>query len=541
MNKKIKVAAYCRVSTDMEDQLHSLSAQIKYFTEYISSHEDYTLIEVYYDEGITGTSVKKRDGFNRMIADCEIGKINLILTKEVSRFARNTIDTLSYTRKLKSLGVNILFMNDGIDTRDKDSELRLTIMASLAQEESRKISERVKWGVRRRMENGVVFGRGRIYGYKTVDGKLEIVPEEAEVVKRIFHMYLYENKGTTKIAQELNAEKITTLNGRLWSAPTLLLMLKNEKYAGDLTQWKYYTPDFLEHNQVKNKGDNPDIPLITVENHHEPIVPKEVFEAVNKEIKRRRDVCCDGRKYSGTYWYSSKVICGKCGKPFNLSGGRKDQHRKLRCCNRAFYGKVPVTDANGEVKGCDNKTTNEPALTAGAKYILRQIQISRVEIEEQLLEEIKIIQKSEPKANVKKLQEQIENLKQKKRNAIDLVLDGLISKEDLAEQNSYYDEQISLLTERISTGQNTSAAHKKQLDKIREYIRAVRETGGLDIDNTELYRDLVKNIVVYESKDERILEYYLNCVPFGFRVKYHMQKPNMYQEFAIIIDSCTVI
>ena len=137
------------------------------------------------------------------------------------------------------------------------------------------------------------------------------------------------------------------------------IITQNEKYAGDLTQWKYYTPDFLEHNQVKNRGDNPDIPLITVEDHHEPIVPKEVFEAVNKEIKRRRDICCDGRKYSGTYWYSSKVICGKCGKPFNLSGGRKDQHRKLRCCNRAFYGKIPVTDANGEVKGRDNKTTRQ--------------------------------------------------------------------------------------------------------------------------------------------------------------------------------------
>lgn len=151
---KLKVAAYCRVSTDMEDQLHSLSAQIKYFTEYISGHEDYELIEVYYDEGITGTSVKKRDGFNRMIADCENGIIDLILTKEVSRFARNTIDTLCFTRKLSALGIGVIFMTDGIDTRDKDGELRLTIMASIAQEESRKVSERVKWGIRRKMENG---------------------------------------------------------------------------------------------------------------------------------------------------------------------------------------------------------------------------------------------------------------------------------------------------------------------------------------------------------------------------------------------------
>jgi len=144
MDNKIKVAAYARVSTDMTDQLHSLSAQIKYFTEYISNHENYELIEVYYDEGITGTSVKKRDGFNRMIADCDIGKIDLILTKEVSRFARNTVDTLCFTRKLSALGIGVIFMNDGIDTRDKDGERRLTIMASIAQEESRKVSERVK-------------------------------------------------------------------------------------------------------------------------------------------------------------------------------------------------------------------------------------------------------------------------------------------------------------------------------------------------------------------------------------------------------------
>lgn len=192
------------------------------------------------------------------------------------------------------------------------------------------------------------------------------------------------------------------------------MLLKNEKYTGDLTQWKYYTPDFLEHNQVKNKGDNPEIPLITIENHHAPIVSKEVFDTINKEIKRRREIRCNGRKYSGTYWYISKVVCGKCGKPFTLSGGTTDQHRKLRCCNRAVYGKVPVTDSNGVVKGCDNKTTNEPALTAGARYILQQIQISRDEIEEQLLKDIGFIQRNQPKVDVQKLRNQIENFMQKR-------------------------------------------------------------------------------------------------------------------------------
>ena len=162
MYSKKKVAAYARVSTDNTDQIHSLSAQRAYFTEYISSNSEWELVEVYYDEGITGTSTKKRDGFNRMIADCEKGKINTILTKEVSRFARNTVDTLNYTRKLKELNINVIFMNDGIDTNDKDGELRLTLMASIAQEESRKISERIKWSLKRNMEKGVEIGRAHV-------------------------------------------------------------------------------------------------------------------------------------------------------------------------------------------------------------------------------------------------------------------------------------------------------------------------------------------------------------------------------------------
>ncbi len=538
MNNKIKVAAYCRVSTDMEDQLHSLSAQIKYFTEYISDHDGWELIEVYYDEGITGTSVKKRDGFMRMISDAEEGKINIILTKEVSRFARNTIDTLSYTRKLKSKNVHIIFMNDGIDTRDKDSELRLTIMASLAQEESRKISERTKWGMRRKMENGYVLGSGRVYGFKADKDKLEIVPDEAVVIKRIFHTYLYERKGTTSIAQELNADGIPTIHGGLWSAPTILGMIKNDKYCGDLTQWKYRTTDFLTHIQIKNKGENPEEPLITIDNHHEGIVSRELFDAVQQELARRSKMIPEKRKYSGTYWFSSKVSCGKCGKPFNVSGGSKDKRRKLRCTNRAVYGKVMQTAANGDIKGCDNKTIGEAVLAFGVRHILQQIQVSQSEIENELLEEIRIIQNSQPEIDVAKLQNQIDNLKQKKRNAIDLVLDGLISKDDLAEQNSYYDSQILSLNEKINNGNNMDAVNKKQLEGIEEYIRLVRQTDAMDIDNTEIYRDMTKKIIVHEN---RTVDFYLNCVPFGFRIVFHLQKPGRGRTFAVILDSCTVI
>ena len=339
MNKKIKVAAYCRVSTDMEDQLNSLSVQISYFTEYINNHEDYELIEVYYDEGITGTSVKKRDGFNRMISDCEKGKIDLILTKEVSRFARNTVDTLNYTRRLSELNIGVIFMNDGIDTRDKDGELRLTIMSSIAQEESRKISERVKWGMRRRMENGTVLGCGRIYGYKVIDGKLEIVPEEAEIVKQIFHSYLYEGKGSSAIAHELSDRGIPTLKNRVWSPQHVLKILNNEKYVGDLTQWKVYKPNVLSEKTLVNHGDNPEAPLITVYNHHEPIISREVWDAVQEERKRRGFLTREGKKHSNSFWLSGKMVCGKCGYSFTMNGSSKNQNISLKCRNRSLYGK----------------------------------------------------------------------------------------------------------------------------------------------------------------------------------------------------------
>ena len=198
----IMVARYCRVSTDQEDQANSCEAPQRYFKEYIARQPDWELYDVYADEGITGTSTKKRAQFNQMINDARLGKFQLIITKEVSRFSRNILDTISYTRELRALGVGVLFMNDGISTLEPDAELRLSIMGSIAQEESRKTSARVKWGQTRQMERGVVFGRSML-GYDVKDGKMTVNPEGAEVVKLIFHMYGVEKKGTSVIAREL--------------------------------------------------------------------------------------------------------------------------------------------------------------------------------------------------------------------------------------------------------------------------------------------------------------------------------------------------
>ena len=538
MNQRIKVAAYARVSTDLTDQLHSLAAQIKYFTEYISQHEDWELVEVYYDEGITGTSVKKREGFNRMIADCEAGKIRTILTKEVSRFARNTVDTLNYTRQLSRLNVNVIFMNDGIDTADKDGELRLTIMASIAQEESRKISERVKWGIRRKMEDGYVFGYQDMLGYRTSNGTLTIVPEEAEIVKRIFNSYVYEGKGCYTIANELNAAGLLTVRGKMWREDGVNRILKNDKYVGDLTQWKHYSTDFLTKQVLQNNGDNPDTPLITIKEHHEGIISREVWELAKKQIEERGRLAREGCKASSHYWFSSKVTCGKCGYSYNVTGKKDSQNRCFRCVNRNKYGSIPRTDANGAEVGCDNVAFNEATLIACMKYLIEHIQVSREKIVQQLMDDIQIMQHTDPTPETESLNNEIENLSRKKRKAIDLMLDDLLSKEDLKKQTEYYDEEIARLTKEIADMQNVGAVHQKQLDEIRNYIREVNKTAEHASEDTAFYGEILKNAIVIDYNHCNV---YLSCVPFGFHLTYSINRYNREHKYNVSIENCEVI
>lgn len=240
------------------------------------------------------------------------GKFNLILTKEVSRFARNTVDTLSYTRKLKEAGVGVIFTIDNIDTRDSDGELRLTIMASLAQEESRKTSERVKWGQQRRMEQGVVFGRDML-GYTVKNGNLFINPEEVPIVKAIFHKYTNEGKGVHVIARELIEEGLRTKRISLWSNTVILQVLRNEKYVGDLCQKKTFTPDYLTHKKKYNRGNEE---KIYIKDHHEAIIDRDLWNRTQAELKRRSPSADQRSRHSNHYWCSGKICCGECGSRF---------------------------------------------------------------------------------------------------------------------------------------------------------------------------------------------------------------------------------
>lgn len=282
--KTVRVAAYCRVSTDKEDQANSFENQQRYFLACIQRNPDWVLQNIYADEGISGTSTKKRKQFNAMIAAARAGELDLILTKEVSRFARNTLDTLAYTRELSRRGVGVLFLIDNIDTRQQDGELRLTIMSSIAQEESRKTSQRVKWGQARRMEQGVVFG-GSLLGYDVQDGQITVNQEGAEIVRRIFHACLVDHKSTAVIARELREAGIPSSRGMVkWSAATVWKVLKNEKYCGDLVQKKTYTPDYLTHEKKYNRGEEA---MIIIRDHHTPIIDRKTWDAVQQELARR--------------------------------------------------------------------------------------------------------------------------------------------------------------------------------------------------------------------------------------------------------------
>ncbi len=306
LNEKKRVAAYCRVSTDSEDQANSFESQQRYFRQYIEQRSDWVLYEIFADEGITGTNTKKRREFNRMIDCAKRGEFDLIITKEISRFARNTLDSIYYTRDLKKHGVGVIFMNDNINTLDGDAELRLAIMSSIAQEESRKTSERVKWGQKRRMEQGVVFGRSML-GYDIRCGKMYINQKGADIVRLIFHKFVDEGKGTHVIAKELCEEGIAPMHVKEWHSSVILRIIRNEKYCGDLVQKKTYTPDFLSHEKKYNMGQEE---FIIIKNHHEPIISREIFMQANKILDERSLSQKEKNKYSRRYIFSGKIKCG---------------------------------------------------------------------------------------------------------------------------------------------------------------------------------------------------------------------------------------
>jgi DNA invertase Pin-like site-specific DNA recombinase len=335
---KRRVAAYARVSTDSDEQFTSYEAQIDYYTQYIKKREDWEFVKVYTDEGISGTNTKRREGFNDMVADALAGKIDLIVTKSVSRFARNTVDSLVTVRKLKEHHVEVFFEKENIYTFDSKGELLITIMSSLAQEESRSISENVTWGQRKRFADGKVsMPYKQFLGYDRGEGGVPVINEkEAEIVRMIYRLFL-EGKTASGICKHLMGLGIPTPGGKTkWGQGTVMSILQNEKYKGDALLQKKFTVDFLTKKQKVNEGE---VPQYYVEGSHPAIISALDFDRVQAEIARRQSL---GRSYSGSSLFASKLICGDCGGFY----GKKVWHstdayrREVWRCNSKFNGKA---------------------------------------------------------------------------------------------------------------------------------------------------------------------------------------------------------
>lgn len=346
--KALRVAAYCRVSTTLEQQETSYEAQVSYYTEKIKSNPNWKLAGIYADDGKSATNTKKRDDFNAMIEDCMAGKIDMIITKSVSRFARNTVDSLQNIRKLKEKNIAVFFEKEGVNTLESTGELLITILSSQAQEESRNLSENTRWGLVRRFENGIVsVNHNKFLGYtKDKNGELVIVPEEAELVKRIFRLYLEENS-IIQITKILESEGIKTVTGRTkWCPGVIDKMLSNEKYMGDVLQQKTYTIDFLTKKRVKNNGI---VPQYYIEDDHEAIIPKELFYQVQEEKARRaslnksavtRKEKKEKSKYSSKFVLTDIMVCKECGLPYRRQVWSKYGQKTAvwRCENRLKNG-----------------------------------------------------------------------------------------------------------------------------------------------------------------------------------------------------------
>ena len=368
--RKRKVAAYARVSTAKEEQENSFDAQVSYYTQKIQANPEWIFVEVYADEGITGTNMKKRDGFNRMIDDALAGKIDLILTKSVSRFARNTVDSLVTIRQLKDKGIEVYFEKENIYTLDAKGELLLTIMSSLAQEESRSISENTSWGRRKSFADGKVsLGYSNFLGYdKGPDGELVINEEQAKVVRRIYAEFLA-GKTPGGIARGLTADGIETPGHKtVWQDSTVLSILKNEKYYGAAVLQKQITLSFLTHEKKPNEGE---LPMYYIEDDHEAIIPPETFQMVQEEMQRRKDA---GSNMQCVSIFSSRIICGDCGGYY----GRKIWHSNSNKpswhwhCNAKFQKR----------KYCETPTLKEESLEETFVEAFNSLIANRKEIEE---------------------------------------------------------------------------------------------------------------------------------------------------------------
>jgi len=501
---KQRVAAYCRVSTDSEEQLNSYAAQKNYYTQKIEENPDWEMAGVFADEGLSGTSMKKRKEFNRMIAACKRGRIDMILTKSLSRFARNTVDCLKMVRLLKAQGIGVIFEKENINTLTESSEFLITLFSGFAQAESESMRESIIWGQHKSAEAGhVTFQYKKMLGYRRgPDGGPEIVRSEAETVRRIYQRYL-EGASLGDIKRELEADSVPTAEAvEGWSYQVIQNILTNEKYCGDALLFKTRTLDCISKKAVKNTGE---WPMVFIENNHEGIVPKAVFLRVQEEMARRASkrkvMQKHGRteqgKYSAKYALTELLVCGECGSPYKRCTWARNGKKRIvwRCVSRLEFG----------TKYCHcSPTLDEERLHRAILGALNEYGAARSEAADSALELARMAQGSTGGGDEAALRQRLDELTAEQATLLDMVLKDMDNTELNARMKALAEEKQGLLEQLMALQQKAErqALHASRRREMEEWL-AQQPTVLTDYDDG-VTRRLVDRITVAEAETIRV-------------------------------------
>ncbi len=498
---QLRVAAYCRVSTAQEEQQNSYQVQIAYYTDLINRKKEWTLAGIFADEGISGTQTKKRTEFNHMIRMCRNKKIDLVITKSISRFARNTVDCLEYVRQLKDLGIGVIFEKENINTLTMTSEFMIALYGSFAQAESESISKNVSWGKEKAYREGKVqFQHKYLLGYKKgEDGKPEIVPEEAETVRLIYTLFL-DGYSMSRIKKLLENKGILTSQGnKVWNESLIRSILKNEKYAGDALLQKTFTSDCITHKIVKNHGERP---MYLVTDHHEPIIDRDTYNRVQQELARRSSkrkvsdkTITEQGKYSSKYALTELLICGKCGTPYRrttwVSRGKK--LIVWRCISRLEHGR----------RYCpDSPTIKEENLHRGIIRAINNYYSCRDDIKRILKANISSVLECQGQKEILATEKRLKEIDQARTDLVGLIASGGCDEDTLDGDFAklYAEEQdLNERLKMLKLQNQTSDETQQKLDKVTKMIE--HEKFELETFDNVLVRKLIECIKIL-SKNE---------------------------------------
>ena len=530
----LRVVFYARVSTDKDEQLHSLKSQVSFFHDYISKIPNWSFIDSYIDEGISGTRVKNREEFLRMISDSKQDKFDLILTKEISRFSRNTLDSIKYTQELLSNGVGVYFLNDNINTILPDSELRLTIMASVAQDEVRKLSERVSFGMKRSIDNGVVLGCSNIYGYTKDKGKLVIDEKQAEMVKIIFERYANTNDGVTKISKYLYDLGYKSKSGKRLDTTIITRIIENPKYKGYYCGHKSKILDYRTKQKKKLSEDNW-IMYKDFENVP-PIVSEDLWERANKKLKLRQDSftnkAVNKAVFQNRYTYSGKIYCGCHNLTYHRASSGKRKNNPVWECQ--VYRKESL-------KGCSNPRVFEYELDEVFKDLFDKLFKRKNNIfEEILLECKKYLETNNNATEIKNLESKIQILDNKKNKLLELVMEEYLSKDDYKKQVDLINKDLIIYQNKICELKTNNKDKKSIESKINEIKNSLEKCLDDSKCLNDIFNEVIDKIVVYKRDDREIkLDIFVKtgesicATSLNLGKKYHLMDTNTTSNWCI--------